>query len=70
MIDCQYWESVLCSHGVFDFEDMSLLAGITHMRILGTLERGRIIILSWFRGCLARGRVEKFVLICFDIIGY
>ena len=70
MIDCQYWECVLCSHGVSISRTWSLLAGITHMRILGTLELGRIIILSGFRGCLARGRVEKFVLICFDNIGY
>ena len=22
MIDSQYWKSVLCSHGIFDFQDM------------------------------------------------
>ena len=27
MIDNQYWESVLCSHGVFDFEDMYFESG-------------------------------------------
>ena len=27
MIDNQYWESVLCSHGVFDFEDMYIESG-------------------------------------------
>ena len=27
MINNQYWESVLCSHGVFDFEDMEFVGG-------------------------------------------
>ena len=27
MIDSQYWESVLCSHGVFDSEDMEFVPG-------------------------------------------
>ena len=27
MINNQYWESVLCSHGVFDFQDMVFVGG-------------------------------------------
>ena len=40
--------------------------GITTIRILGTLEPGRIGMVSWSRGCSARGKAEQLVLFCSD----
>ena len=53
MVDSLYWKSVRASHQIYDFPDMVLNMGITSTRILETSELGRIIILSWCRGCLA-----------------